>query len=67
MALAAPVSHAIGLTATFVAAGLIPVPVAIAFYLAARLWRDEVDHPLRVEMADVTAVPATAHTIGYTP
>ncbi|MDL9946381.1 MFS transporter [Gordonia sp. ABSL11-1] len=56
MALAAPVSHAIGLTATFVVAGLLPVPVAVVFYIAAKLWRDETDHPLTVRMAEnVTA------------
>lgn len=48
MALAAPVSSAIGLTLTFVLAGLVPVPVAVVFYLAARLWRDEIAHPLNV-------------------
>ncbi|WAC53651.1 MFS transporter [Gordonia sp. SL306] len=52
MAIAAPVSHAIGLTATFVLAGLVPVPVAACFYLAARLWRDEIDHPLRIQVTD---------------
>jgi hypothetical protein len=56
MAVAAPVSHAIGLTATFVLAGLLPVPVAVIFYIAARLWRDEIDHPLTVRVAEnVTA------------
>jgi MFS family permease len=55
MAVAAPISHAIGLTATFVLAGLLPVPVAGCFYLAARLWRDEIEHPLRVVLTDVTA------------
>ncbi|MFW0794300.1 MFS transporter [Gordonia sp. CPCC 205515] len=46
MAIAAPVSHWLGLTMTFVLAGLLPVPCALAFYLAARLWRDEIEHPL---------------------
>lgn len=46
MAIAAPVSAAIGLTATFVLAGLLPVPIAWGFYVAARLWRDEIEHPL---------------------
>ena len=46
MAIAAPVSSAIGLTATFVLAGLLPVPIAWAFYFAARMWRDEIEHPL---------------------
>ncbi|WP_124246020.1 MFS transporter [Gordonia sp. X0973] len=49
MAIAAPVGQALGLTTTFVAAGLLPVPIAVVFYLAARLWRDEVEHPLTVE------------------
>ncbi len=53
MAIAAPVSQAIGLTSTFVLAGLLPVPVAFGFYGAARLWRDEVAHPLRVEVTVV--------------
>ncbi|WP_238420544.1 MFS transporter [Gordonia sp. 'Campus'] len=46
MAIAAPVSAAIGLTATFVLAGLLPVPIAWAFYFAARMWRDEIENPL---------------------
>ncbi|MFT4199747.1 MFS transporter [Gordonia sp. (in: high G+C Gram-positive bacteria)] len=46
MAIAAPVSQALGLTTTFVLAGLLPVPIAVLFYLAAKLWRDEVEHPL---------------------
>ncbi|GED96342.1 MFS transporter [Gordonia crocea] len=47
MAIAAPVGEAIGLTTTFVLAGIIPVPIAAAFYFAAGLWRDEAAHPLR--------------------
>ncbi|GAB92510.1 MFS transporter [Gordonia rhizosphera] len=57
MAIAAPVSQAIGLASTFVLAGLLPVPVAFGFYCAARLWRDEVAHPLRVEGAVVDDDP----------
>ncbi|WP_290713364.1 MULTISPECIES: MFS transporter [Gordonia] len=49
MAIAAPVGQALGLTTTFVLAGLLPVPMAVVFYLAARLWRDEVEHPLNDE------------------
>lgn len=59
MAIVAPVSHAIGYTATFVLAGLLPVPCALVFYLAARLWRDEIEHPLRDEPVPVVA-PDTA-------
>lgn len=47
MALAAPVADAIGLTATFILGGVLPIPFAVVFYLAARLWRDELAHPLR--------------------
>ncbi|MCH5641064.1 MFS transporter [Gordonia sp. ABSL49_1] len=54
MAIAAPLSHYLGLTTTFILAGLLPVPVALAFYLAARLWRDEVAHPI----TDVVTVAA---------
>ncbi|MBD0860589.1 MFS transporter [Gordonia sp. zg691] len=46
MAIAAPVSAAIGLTATFVLAGVLPVPIAWAFYFAAGMWRDEIENPL---------------------
>lgn len=46
MALAAPVSHAIGVTTTFIVCGFLPIPFALVFYLAARLWRDEIAHPL---------------------
>ncbi|GAC67063.1 MFS transporter [Gordonia soli] len=58
MAIAAPVSEAIGLTATFVLAGVLPVPVAVAFYLAARLWRDEIANSL--DDASVITEPVTA-------
>ncbi|MFW0788198.1 MFS transporter [Gordonia sp. CPCC 205333] len=47
MALAAPVADAIGLTAVFVIGGLAPIPFAVAFYLMARLWHDEIANPLR--------------------
>lgn len=46
MALAGPVSHWLGLTATFVIAGLLPVVVAVVAILAARLPEDELRHPL---------------------
>lgn len=46
MAVAAPVADAVGLTTVFVVGGLAPIPFAVAFYLAARLWVDETAHPL---------------------
>ena len=60
MAIAAPLSHVLGLTSTFVLAGALPVPVAIGFYCAARLWRDEVAHPINdvVSLVD----PESGHT-----
>ncbi|WP_245537824.1 MFS transporter [Tsukamurella paurometabola] len=45
-ALAGPVSQAIGLTATFVLAALVPVPLAVIAILAARMPQDELAHPL---------------------
>lgn len=64
MAIVAPVSHAIGYTATFVLAGLLPVPCAVVFYLAARLWRDEIAHPLRDEpVIVVSAAPRGDHEL----
>ncbi|MGV9709417.1 MFS transporter [Gordonia sp. NPDC003424] len=64
MAIAAPVSHWIGLTATFVLAGLVPVPFAVAFYLAARLWRDEIENPLADGPNAVRAEPVPAVPLG---
>ena len=46
MAIAAPVGQSLGLTTTFIVAGLLPVPLAVGCYVAARLWRDETTHPL---------------------
>jgi MFS family permease len=47
MALAGPVSQAIGLRTTFTVAGIIPVVVAVVAILWARLPQDELAHPLR--------------------
>ncbi|MCX6395005.1 MAG: MFS transporter [Propionibacteriales bacterium] len=47
MALAGPVSDAIGLTRTFVIAGAAPVVFAVAAILLWRLPEDELAHPLR--------------------
>lgn len=55
MAIAAPLSNVIGLTAVFVIGGILPVPAAIAFYVVARLWRDEVEHPLDDAVVTSTA------------
>jgi MFS family permease len=67
MALAGPVSEAIGLRTTFVVAGLAPTVVAVVAILWARLPQDELAHPLRddeePDSDDVTAPgldPATA-------
>ena len=46
MALAGPVSDAIGLTTTFVIAGVVPGVVAVAAILWAKLPQDEIAHPL---------------------
>ncbi|MCX6469736.1 MAG: MFS transporter [Corynebacteriales bacterium] len=47
MAVAAPVAGAVGLTTTFLLAAVIPVPIAVIAYAAARLAHDEIAHPLR--------------------
>ncbi|PVG82268.1 MFS transporter [Nocardioides gansuensis] len=47
MALAGPVSEAIGLRATFLIAGIVPGVAAIVAILWARLPADEIAHPLR--------------------
>ncbi|MFC7495416.1 MULTISPECIES: MFS transporter [unclassified Nocardioides] len=46
MALAGPVSEAIGLRTTFLVAGLVPTVAAVAAIVLARLPRDEIEHPL---------------------
>ncbi|PZG28130.1 MFS transporter [Spongiactinospora gelatinilytica] len=60
MALAGPVSEAVGLTPTFVIAGLLPLPIAIVAILLARMPADEIAHPL--DHPDEDAVPETAAT-----
>jgi hypothetical protein len=58
MAIAAPVSQWIGLTATFVIAGIVPVPIAAIAYFWAKLSADEIAHPLRDEpIIEVIATP----------
>ncbi len=47
MALAGPVGDALGLTTTFVVAGLLPTVFAVVAVLWARLPQDELAHPLR--------------------
>ena len=46
MAVAGPVSEAIGLTATFTIAGVVPVVAAVVAIVWARLPQDELAHPL---------------------
>ena len=48
MALAGTVSEVIGLTTTFLVAGLAPPMMAVVAILAARLPADELEHPLDV-------------------
>jgi MFS family permease len=48
MALAGTVSEVIGLTATFLVAGLAPAVLAVLLVLAARMPADEIAHPLDV-------------------
>ena len=59
MALAGPVSEAIGLRATFAIAGIAPGVFAILAIILARLPQDELAHPLRDEETDepVEVVP----------
>jgi MFS family permease len=57
MALAGPVSAAIGLQATFAIAGLAPGVFALVAVLWARLPEDELAHPLRDDPQPAPAVP----------
>ncbi|GAA2017986.1 MFS transporter [Pseudokineococcus marinus] len=60
MALAGPVSAAVGLTPVFLVAGLAPTALAVAAIVLARLRADELAHPLdgAPPAADGSAVPA---------
>ena len=49
MALAGPVGEAVGLAPTFLVAGVVPVFLAVAALLIARMPRDEIAHPLDAE------------------
>ncbi|WP_244881138.1 MFS transporter [Tsukamurella pseudospumae] len=67
LALAGPVSHAIGLTATFVLAAVLPIPLAAIAILAARMPRDELEHPLPEDDAPVSPTvnaPPGERTVG---
>ncbi|MET9327288.1 MFS transporter [Tsukamurella sp. NPDC003166] len=67
LALAGPVSHAIGLTATFVLAAVLPIPLALIAILAARMPRDELEHPLPEDDAPVSPTvnaPPGGRTVG---
>jgi len=57
MALAGTVSEVIGLTTTFVLAGLVPPVLAVIAILAARLPADEIAHPLDVGGVEEPASP----------
>jgi len=57
MALAGPVSEAIGLRTTFAIAGLAPGIFAVVAVVWARLTQDEIAHPLRDE--DPATEPAS--------
>jgi MFS family permease len=60
MALAGTVSQVIGLTATFLVAGLAPPVLAAIAILAARLPADEIAHPLDVPASPVAVPPPPA-------
>ena len=57
MALAGPVSEAIGLRATFAVAGIAPGVFAVVAILLARLPQDELAHPLRDAEDEPEPVP----------
>ncbi|GAB3134222.1 tetracycline efflux MFS transporter Tet(V) [Tsukamurella serpentis] len=66
LALAGPVSSMIGLSATFVIAGLLPLPLAAIAVMWARMGRDELAHPL-TDDAPVTPTvnaPPPERTVG---
>jgi MFS family permease len=63
MALAGSVSEVIGLTATFLVAGLVPPVLAVVAVLAARLPADEIAHPLDTRAAPVEPSPPVVEPV----
>jgi MFS family permease len=63
MALAGTVSEVIGLTTTFLVAGLAPAVLAVVAVVAARLPADEIAHPLDVP-AEPTPAPTAEEGLG---
>ncbi|MFT3661850.1 MAG: MFS transporter [Gordonia sp. (in: high G+C Gram-positive bacteria)] len=59
MALAAPVAQTIGIGWTFVLGGILPIPVAIFFFVVARLWHDEIENPLRIPETELPLEPTS--------
>ena len=63
MALAGPVSEAIGLRTTFLIAGLVPGIVAVVAIVWARMPEDEIAHPLRDEPTEPTEPTQGAESV----
>jgi MFS family permease len=57
MALAGTVGQAIGLTTTFLVAGLVPAVLAVVVVVAARMPDDEIEHPLDVPTQPLPDAP----------
>jgi MFS family permease len=64
MALAGPVGETIGVPMTFVLAGLIPAPLALAAILGWRLYRDEIRNPLEPTAPDFAVSPRSERPAG---
>ena len=67
MALAGTVSEVIGLTATFLVAGLAPPLMAVVAIVAARLPADELAHPLDVPRRARRRRPSSSSTASEAP
>ena len=66
MALAGPVSEAIGLRTTFLIAGVVPAVIAVVATIWAKLPQDELAHPLRDDVPDAaTGEDRPATTSGH--
>ncbi|MGY1609848.1 MFS transporter [Geodermatophilus sp. SYSU D00700] len=64
MALAGPVSEAVGLTGTFLLAGLVPPVLAVAAVLAWRLHVDELAHPLDLPAGEPAGSEPVSESVG---
>jgi MFS family permease len=67
MAVAGPVGQSVGLSTTFLIAGLVPTVIGLVVIVAARLTRDEIAHPLETDETQATEATEVAEVVELHP